>query len=59
MTTMRGHFEPQVWDVRIDVGSILEINIGSSVAFGSIKQIIFLESIDRELKHVENQSKID
>ena len=59
MTTMRGHFEPQVWDVRIDVGSILEINIGSSVAIGSIKQIIFSESIDRELKHVENQSKID
>ena len=38
---MRGHFEPQVWDVRIDVGSILEINIGSSVAIGSIKQLIF------------------
>ena len=54
MTTMRGHFEPQVWDVRIDVGSILEINIGSSVAIGSIKQFIFLESIDRELKDAEN-----
>ena len=41
------------------MSGILEINIGSNVAIGSIKQIIFLESIDRELKRVENQSKID
>ena len=59
MTTMSGPIKQQVWNLQFDVGSILEINIGSNVAIGSIKQIIFLESIDRELKRVENQSKID
>ena len=37
-----------------DDSSILDLIIGGIIAIGSIKYIIFLESIDRELKDAEN-----